>query len=761
MGAGRSVCAAAALALALLAAGCDGRDVTGEAFSAGNVFEYGDSGNRPAVVTRRPADVGDDVALFWYWVSGYVSAEGAEEDIRAFAREGFGRVVINEIELPAICGSVRHATMSDVWWETLRAALAAAEEENVELGITVCPGLGSRWPFMAGTGAWSSAAEGETAAAVAERHFSSYVGEILRRVPAGKRRALRFVVAGDVPSGAADAGAADEAAWRAGYMRRMTELCRAEGLAAVSRDVRAALLCGADAAGDGLLASARFVPDGAVDDSRVAASAARLCGMRSVAAEVGDIETKAYAAVPSSLKRAADMAYVQGVNAVVPTGAVLQATATDMPGLNTWLFSDIDRNVPWFTHADMLVDYLWRCNMMLSRGERVTDVAVPFAGGDAFRTVDIVAEAGYDADYIPLSALSAAEVRDGAVVTGGCSYAAVVCGRVLDADAERVVAALADRGARIVRTSLSSLDRRSMKEALAAVAAPDVSLVSDDVADYSPLRYTHRSEEGRDVYFLFNASSEPLSGRLSLRCAGGAPELWNPVDGMRSAVAEFSAAGGRTSFDISLAGGESIFAVAGGGDADAAARRRVGGYPFEYRWDVSFSSPVSEPFSTTMYDLRNLSENDERRIRFFSGRTTYSSLFEVRKPVGCDRVELVMREAGTSAKVWINDRYVGGMWTRPYRIDVTDAVRNGMNSIRIETAGTWVNAIVGMMTALSEGGAPAAEEGAAAVQTERDSLTDKGWRMPQLHFVVNTYTERSELPVSGMASGVSLIYYGR
>ena len=761
MGAGRSVCAAAALALALLAAGCGGRDVTGEAFSAGALFEYGDSGNRPAVVTRRPADVGDDVALFWYWVSGYVSAEGAEEDIRAFAREGFGRVVINEIELPDLYGPVRNAAMSDGWWDALRAALAAADEEHVEIGITACPGLGSEWPFMAGSEAWSAAAAGETAAAAAERHFSSYVGEILRRVPAEERRALRFVVAGDVPSGRAGADAAHEAAWRAEYMRCMTELCRAEGLAAVSRDVRAALLCGADAAGDGLMASVRLVPDGEVDDSRAAASAARLCGMRRVAAEVGATETKAYAAVPSSLKRAADMAYVQGVNAVVPTGAVLQATATDMPGLNTWLFSDIDRNVPWFTHADMLVDYLWRCNMMLSRGERVTDVAVPFSGGDAFPAADIVAEAGYDADYLPLAVLSAAEVRDGAVVAGGHSYAAVVCGRGLDADTERVLASLAGRGARIVRTGLSSRDRRSMKEALAAVAAPDVSLVSDDVADYSPLRYTHRSEEGRDVYFLFNASSEPLSGRLSLRCAGGNPELWNPVDGSRGAVAEFSTEGGRTSFDISLAGGESLFVVVGGGDAAVAAVRRVGGYPFEYRWDVSFSSPVSEPFSTTMYDLRNLSENDERRIRFFSGRTTYSSLFEVRKPVGCDRVELVMREAGTSAKVWINDRYVGGMWTRPYRIDVTDAVRNGMNSIRIETAGTWVNAIVGMMTALSEGRAPAAEEGTADVQTERDSLTDKGWRMPQLHFVVNTYTERSELPVSGMASGVSLIYYGK
>ena len=77
---------------------------------------------------------------------------------------------------------------------------------------------------------------------------------------------------------------------------------------------------------------------------------------------------KSYAASPEAMKRAADMAYVQGINFVALTGAVQQATTADLPGLNTWLFSDLDRNNPWFRHADMLVDYLWRCNMMLSRG---------------------------------------------------------------------------------------------------------------------------------------------------------------------------------------------------------------------------------------------------------------------------------------------------------------------------------------------------------------------------------------------------------
>lgn len=144
------------------------------------------------------------MTLVWCWISGYVSAEGVEADIRAFAREGFKRIVISELSLPGLYGPVRNDPMSEGWWEALRAALAAAAEENIEVGITARPGLGSAWDDTAGTGAWSDAAgsAAESGAAAAERHFNAYVGEILQQVPAAERTALRFVVAGDLPSAA-------------------------------------------------------------------------------------------------------------------------------------------------------------------------------------------------------------------------------------------------------------------------------------------------------------------------------------------------------------------------------------------------------------------------------------------------------------------------------------------------------------------------------------------------------------------------------
>ena len=92
-----------AVCVVSLAAGCGRRDAVGEAFSVGDFFEDGAAGIKPAGVTRRPADGGgDDVTLVWCWISGYVSTEGVEADIRAFAREGFKRIVISELSLPGL-----------------------------------------------------------------------------------------------------------------------------------------------------------------------------------------------------------------------------------------------------------------------------------------------------------------------------------------------------------------------------------------------------------------------------------------------------------------------------------------------------------------------------------------------------------------------------------------------------------------------------------------------------------------------------------
>ena len=115
----------------------------------------------------------------------------------------------------------------------------------------------------------------------------------------------------------------------------------------------------------------------------------------------------------------------------------------------------------------------------------------------------------------------------------------------------------------------------------------------------------------------------------------------------------------------------------------------------ETAWSVSFEKgkrgPESPVIMEKLYDLTT-SSNDS--IRFFSGEVSYNTTVAVDKvPEG--ETYLDLGKVMVLAKVKVNGKEAGGVWTSPYRVNISDCIREGENTIEITVVNNWMNRLIG------------------------------------------------------------------
>ena len=92
--------------------------------------------------------------------------------------------------------------------------------------------------------------------------------------------------------------------------------------------------------------------------------------------------------------------------------------------------------------------------------------------------------------------------------------------------------------------------------------------------------------------------------------------------------------------------------------------------------------------------LIDWTRHEDDRIKYFSGTAIYKTSFEVQEELD-KRLFLDLGKVIAMAKIKVNGKYAGGVWTAPYRIDVTDMVKRGENVLEIEVSSTWMNRLIG------------------------------------------------------------------
>ena len=117
--------------------------------------------------------------------------------------------------------------------------------------------------------------------------------------------------------------------------------------------------------------------------------------------------------------------------------------------------------------------------------------------------------------------------------------------------------------------------------------------------------------------------------------------------------------------------------------------------PLNGRWKIEFPSGWGAPDSLVTDLLKPWKElNLSEEGRAFSGTATYKSGFHLDSRVSPKQVLLDLGCVNMIAKVLVNGKLAGTVWTEPYITDITEQVNNGFNELEIEVTGTWFNRLV-------------------------------------------------------------------
>lgn len=473
-----------------------------------------------------------------------------------------------------------------------------------------------------------------------------------------------------------------------------------------------------------------------------ASSAAKIYDRPLVAAESFTTIGRHWNDVPwRTMKPAFDRSVCEGLNLVFLHTFTCSPEEMGKPGQEYFAGTHLNPNITWWAFADVFFDYLKRCQYILQNSTPVTDALYYY--GDHVPNIGHFKQSdpagilpGYDYDLINEEQLLKLKVTNKKIVLpSGASYHLLVLPNVktMSMSALHKIHDLLNAGATIVGKKpeyISSLsfpedkfhklvdtiwgkggdrnigkgkliDDTEARHALAKLdVAPDIMMPSNEKFDYIHRVLKDKSGVDSDVYFISNQSELFASGMFSFRVTQTYVQIFDPVTGLVSNV-EALADSGRVKLNLHFDPYGALFVVFRSGvkpdvnqDDYAASYQTIA--QLDREWKVVFdSSQVTSP--VIVFDsLTDWTKSQNQQVQYFSGKATYSNKVTLNKLSGRHYALRLsdVQDVGI-AKIWINDKPVAVTWTPPFRVDVTSALNDGENEIRIEVINSWRNRLVG------------------------------------------------------------------
>ena len=450
---------------------------------------------------------------------------------------------------------------------------------------------------------------------------------------------------------------------------------------------------------------------------KLASSAAHVTGKQLTSSETFTWFTEHFRTSLSQMKPEMDLMFLAGVNRMFFHGTTYSPQSVSWPGYKFYASIDMSPTNSIWNDAGEFMDYVARCQSFLQWGSPDNDILLYFpcyyswhqsgttwlklCAIDEFpnqyraldRTADSLDVYGYGSDYISDRMIANLRYEEGYLITeGGARYKAMqipVKNYMPDSTLQRLDS-LRTLGASIIETVRD-------EATFNAVCAPE------PMRRQLGLRYIRRSNPTGHHYFISNLTPNDVAAYTRLTVDFQSAAIFNPVDdSIRQALVNDD-----HEVYINLHSGESMILQTYNYDitsADLTVDTEAADFtstdiPLNGAWTLTFDEALlagGSAFSGT-YALdapqtwETIDDNTAQLMGIGSYQTTVNLTAE--QIAAAEKFEIRLGDVRESARVYINDEYVGCAWSLPFTLDCTAAVRAGLNTIRIDVTNLPANRI--------------------------------------------------------------------
>ena len=475
---------------------------------------------------------------------------------------------------------------------------------------------------------------------------------------------------------------------------------------------------------------------------RFSSSAAHIANKPLVSSETFTWLREHFRTALSQCKPEVEDLFLNGINHVFLHGSTYSPEEAVWPGWKFYASVNFNPNSTIWEDVPALFNYINRAQSLLQLGQPDSEILLYWPIHDAwgnfykgkkfaqfsihktdewllkgpfYEAANTLIKRGYSFDYISDRFIEKAQFKSGALFLPGGHYKTLVVPDTNSMPLETLkkLIALKEKGASIIFLGLPetvpgfsnyTLDEKEMSKRLrrSKIEIHDLdqihlpligSGVHAEKLVETGLKFIRRKVAEEKVYFIANHTDQSISGFVPIQHKANGVLLLDPLSG-KVGKAITNADGDQTLVKLALASGQTVF-VKTYKESDAPMwqyhKSSQNSYPILGLWNLRFLK--GGPKIPTYREIEKLVSWTElgNDARDFSGTAAYSIAFE--KPsnhTGAWLLDLgAVRE---SAKVWINEEFVGTVWSNPFKIEIKH-LKKGKNTLRIQVTNLGANRI--------------------------------------------------------------------